>query len=134
MIKKGKIINNNKNLKINAKTLLTGIGPVSKALQKSPFKKWGAYLMNICILLFGITTIIAWYYYADRGLVFLGLGKRGLFTFKIIYTFVLFFGCMIDTTTLWQFSDIIYAIMAIPNLIGLFRLRKVIKKINNEKK
>ncbi|MCP3659028.1 MAG: sodium:alanine symporter family protein [Bacteroidetes bacterium] len=128
-IKNGKIEKLNKEVIIKGKTLLTGIGPVTKALEKSIFSKWGPYLMNICILLFGITTIIAWYYYGDRGLVFLGLRKKGLFYFKIIFTILLFLGSIIDTTTLWKFCDIVYAIMAIPNLIGLFKLRKIIKNI-----
>ena len=98
----------------------------------SPLGKWGAYLMGICLLLFAFTTVITWYYFSDRCLVYLGW-KKLLAPYKLL--FVLFFamGCWMDTSVVWSMQEVAAALTAFPNLFGLLYLRKEIKQALQKK-
>lgn len=130
-IKNGSISNKEK-VTFIGKSLLAGVIAPTQAFTMNPLGKFGSYLMNLCLLLFALTTVIAWYYYGDRGLVYLGAGKKTLMIYKFIYVIVFFIGSMIDTTIIWKLSEIFYAIMAIPNLLGILFLRKEVKEITDK--
>ncbi|MCP3660868.1 MAG: sodium:alanine symporter family protein [Bacteroidetes bacterium] len=130
-IRNGKVVNK-RNLKIIGKSLLSGVNPVSQAFVMSPLGRLGPYLLNLCLILFALTTVIAWFYYGDRGLDYLGAGKIVLNLYKFVFIFLFFLGCLVDTSITWKLAEIVYAFMAIPNLIGIFLLRKEVKEITKK--
>ena len=48
--------------------------------------------------------------------------------YRLVFSFVVYFGCTQTLNLVWSFSDIANALMAIPNLIALLALSKVIVK------
>ncbi len=127
----GKISIKNHNIKFIGKSLVTGVIPATIAFKFSPIGKWGPYIMNLCMVLFALTTVLTWFYYGDRGLVYFGAGKKILFLYKIIFIIVFFLGSLISASLVWTLIIIAYACMGIPNLIGLILMRKEIKKITS---
>jgi len=47
--------------------------------------------------------------------------------YRIVYVLGFFLAAIIDTTIVWTFAGIAIALMTLPNLIGIFLLRKDMK-------
>lgn len=110
------------------KSLLAGIDLVAHTFVASWLGKLGAYVLSISLLLFAFTTIIAWYYYGDRCLVYLG-GARYLGIYRLVFVIMASTGALMDTTIVWNFSGITFALMAVPNLIGMLLMRREMKHL-----
>lgn len=89
----------------------------------------GNYLVFISIILFSFTTILTGYYDGEASLkyFFKDVKKRYLLYLKIATITILFLGCLISSTTLWAFVDILVAVEAIINIYAIFSLRKDVK-------
>ena len=85
--------------------------------------KWGGSFVSICIVLFAFATIIGWAYQGERAFEFLMGGKsRYNLWYRFVYGLVVFLGCICSLETVWNFSDICNALMAVPNLICVLAL------------
>ena len=51
--------------------------------------------------------------------------------YRLVTVALVFVGSIMSLGLVWNFSDIMFAMMAIPNLIGLILLTKVIKSETN---
>ncbi|MDH5716783.1 MAG: archaetidylserine decarboxylase [Spirochaetia bacterium] len=94
-------------------------------LYKHILGDWGGSLVALGLFFFASSTIIGWYYYSDRALVFLGAKKLITF-YKILYVGLIFAGGLAPIEIVWKFSDIANGFMALPNLIALILLSPVI--------
>ena len=88
---------------------------------------FGKYIVTIGLLLFAFSTAISWSYYGDRAMTFL-VGSKGVMPYRIVYILGFFVAAFTDTTVIWTFAGLAIAIMTIPNLIGIFWLRKDMKR------
>lgn len=84
-------------------------------------------LMILCLLLFAFSTVISFSYFGDRALTFLG-GQKYLFFYKLLYVIAVFIGAVSQADVVWNFAVVSCAMMAIPNLISLYFMRKDIKE------
>lgn len=92
----------------------------------------GQYIVTIGLCLFAFATIIAWYYYGEKCIEFLFKGNRIVkLIYQIIYTLMIFWGCVASLDAVWEFADLFNGLMAIPNLIALIVLAPVIKKLSD---
>ena len=87
----------------------------------------GGPILGISLTMFAFTTIIGWSYYADRSITFL-FGTKAVQPFLVIYLIAAFIGAAGFGDVIWGISDITNALMAIPNVIIVFILHKVINK------
>ena len=97
-------------------------------LTKSAFSKIpyvGAPLLNIGQFTFAFSTILGWCYYGERAVEYLG-GKRFNLPYRVLYIIAVFAGSVISLTIVWNMADCFNALMAIPNLLSLIFLSKVI--------
>jgi AGCS family alanine or glycine:cation symporter len=85
----------------------------------------GSYVVGIGLMFFAFTTILGWNYYAERCTEFL-FGVKAIFPFRIIYVVLVFIGAFLTLDAIWILADIFNGLMAIPNLIALAALRKVV--------
>ncbi len=102
-------------------------------LTKSAFSKIpyvGTPLLNIGQFTFAFSTILGWSYYGERAVEYLG-GKRLNLPYRIIYIIAVFAGSIISLTFVWNMADCFNALMAIPNLLALLFLSKVLVKETN---
>ena len=91
----------------------------------------GGKLVAIALLLFAFSTAIAWCYYGDRSTAYI-FGERGVFWYRNIYVVFFMLAAVIDTEIVWNIAYVSVALVAIPNLIALFVLRKEMYSLSNE--
>jgi len=96
------------------------------AFTKGFFGDYGKYIVSIGLLLFAFSTAISWSYYGDRAMTFLW-GSKSVKYFRIVYVVAFFLASFQDTTIIWTLSGITIALMTLPNLVGIFWLRKEMK-------
>ncbi|KKH96000.1 sodium:alanine symporter [Methanosarcina sp. 1.H.T.1A.1] len=85
----------------------------------------GSYIVTLGLIFFAFTTIIGWNYYGERCTEFL-FGVRGILPYKILYILIVASGAFLTLDIIWVLADIVNGLMAIPNLIALLALRKVV--------
>jgi len=96
------------------------------AFTKGWFGDWGQYIVSIGLLLFAFSTAISWSYYGDRAMTFL-LGPGSVKYYRVVYVAGFFIAAIADTTIIWTVAAIAIALMTLPNLLGIFLLRKDMK-------
>ncbi len=96
------------------------------AFTKGFFGEYGKYIVSIGLLLFAFSTAISWSYYGDRAMTFLW-GSGSVKYFRVVYVVAFFLASFQDTTIIWTLSGITIALMTLPNLVGIFWLRKEMK-------
>lgn len=96
------------------------------AFTRGFFGESGKYIVSIGLLLFAFSTAISWSYYGDRAMTFL-FGSKSVKYFRMVYVVAFFFAAFTDTQIIWTLSGITIALMTLPNLVGIFLLRKDMK-------
>ncbi len=92
------------------------------------FGTLGGIFMAASVTLFAFATILGWSYYGTKAWEYL-FGAKTSIIYKYMYIFVILLGCTMQTTIIIDLSDIFNGLMAIPNLIGLLSLTKVLISI-----
>lgn len=85
----------------------------------------GSYIVTVGLICFAFTTILGWNYYGERCTEFL-FGVKGILPYKLVYILIVASGAFLTLDVIWVLADIVNGLMAIPNLIALLALRKVI--------
>ncbi|MCJ8141120.1 alanine/glycine:cation symporter family protein [Falsirhodobacter halotolerans] len=87
--------------------------------------EWGHWIVTVGLVLFAYSTILGWAYYGERNVERL-VGRGGVMPFRILFALVVYVGCTVQLGVVWNFSDVMNGLMAIPNLIGLLILSGLI--------
>ena len=86
-----------------------------------------AFLVMACLVFFAFTTILGWDYYGEKCLEYLTDGNlSAVKTYRWLYIAAVFIGPFMTVEAVWTIADIFNALMAIPNLIAILCLNKVI--------
>lgn len=88
---------------------------------------WGHYVVTIALVMFAYSTILGWCYYGERNIEKL-FGRRFVMPYRIVFSLVVYVGCVASLDIVWTFSDIANGLMAAPNLIGLLLLSGLIAR------
>jgi AGCS family alanine or glycine:cation symporter len=88
----------------------------------------GGYIVTIGIMLFAFSTILGWEYYGEKSLEYLIKAPIAVKVYRLFYSLVAFIGATTALQIVWDFSDTMNGLMAIPNLISLLVLSNVIAK------
>lgn len=86
----------------------------------------GGYIITIGIALFAFSTILGWEYYGEKSLEYLVKSTRCNMVYRILFCLVVLVGATTKLQVVWDFSDTMNGLMAIPNLISLLVLNKVV--------
>lgn len=78
---------------------------------------FGRYFVALAVSLFAYSTAISWSYYGEKCTEYL-LGRGAVMTYKVIFVICVFLGAIWSLQPVIDFSDIMMAMMAIPNLLG----------------
>lgn len=76
--------------------------------------------------LFAFSTLIGWSYYGEKAVEYL-LGTRAVILYRVVFVAVISAGATLQLELVWNFSDLMNGLMAIPNLVGLLLLSKVVR-------
>ena len=115
----------------SGKSLVHSAPLTAIAFNRGLFGDFGQYIVAIGLLLFAFSTAISWSYYGGRSVTYL-FGVKYVNYYRILYVIGFFLAAIIDTTIVWTFAGIAIALMTLPNLIGIFLLRKDMKNSINE--
>ena len=86
----------------------------------------GNTFLSLALVAFAITTLIAWSYLGERAVEYL-FGQRFISFYKLCYIVMIYIGAVIPLGVVWQCTDLVNAVMVVPNVIALFALQKFIK-------
>ena len=86
----------------------------------------GGTVIQISLLFFALSTILGWSYYGEQCWSYLFKGNKAvLVLFKIVFIAVCVVGATGNGTLVWDISDTLNGMMAIPNLVALLALSGV---------
>lgn len=93
---------------------------------------FGRGLLNLSLCAFAIATLIGWYYIAEKAATQLSIlcykdGKHFVAALRVCYMLSVFLGFLLSLDLIFALSDLLNAILILPNLFLLFRLRKEIQ-------
>lgn len=100
------------------------------ALTKAAFSKipvFGTTILSVGIVTFAFSTILGWSYYAEKAVEYLG-GRRWIKIYRVFWIIAIYIGSIMNLSLVWNISDTMNALMAIPNLISLILLWKVVAR------
>ena len=104
------------------------------ALTKVAFDKIpyiGSIILSVGIVTFAFSTILGWSYYGEKAVEYLG-GKKVIIYYRLMWIAATFVGATLNLSLVWNIADSMNALMAIPNLIALLLLSKVLVKETNK--
>lgn len=88
----------------------SGLGPV------------GGWMVSIGVAMFAFSTILGWEYYGEKSLEFLAGSTKINKIYRLVFALIACVGATQTLTVVWDFSDTMNGLMAIPNLICLLAL------------
>ena len=105
---------------------LEGVAMTTAAFETAfPIAGLGKFIVNIGLIFFAFTTIIGWNYYGEKCLQYLA-GIKSIKLYKIVFISFVAVGPFLSVDTVFVIADIVNGLMALPNLVGLIALRKVV--------
>ena len=113
-------------ISLSGESLLHSVALTGEAFATGLMGDYGRYIVSITLVLFAFTTAVAWSYYGDRAITYL-FGVRYVTPYRFAYVIGFFAAAIADTSLVWLISAITLALMAIPNLVSIFLLRKEIR-------
>ncbi len=108
---------------------LEGVSVTTNAFKQGlPFNATlSSFILMMCLVFFAFTTILGWNYYSERCLEYLThTNQKVVKTYRWIYILAVFIGPFMTVSAVWTIADIFNALMALPNLIALFALHRVV--------
>ncbi len=103
-------------------------GKVGAALTSAAFDQIpviGPLVITVGLLTFVFSTVLGWSYYGERAAEYL-LGKKIITPYRILWVVFIFVGSMLKLTFVWDLTDTLNGMMAIPNLVALLLLSGVV--------
>ena len=94
--------------------------------------KFASVFVAVALCLFAFSTIVGWSLYGSRGVEFLFKSSRAVKVYQFIFIITVIVAACMDLSTVWDITDTLNGLMAIPNFIGLFALSGVVAKETRE--
>ena len=110
--------------------LMLNGAPLAMYAFESGFKGGGT-CVAIGLIFFAYSTILGWAYYGEKCFEFL-FGTKWIFIYRILYIAVMIPASIWDLHATWLLADCANGLMAIPNLIGILGMRKVLQRKSHE--
>ena len=85
----------------------------------------GNGFVAVCLLFFAFTTIVGWYFFAEQNVKYL-VGVRYVSIYRVLVLAFIMAGSFLHVTLVWELADLFNGLMAIPNIIALIGLSKVV--------
>ena len=104
-----------------------GVSPSALTMQSFQLYlgSFGGVVVIISTVLFAYSTILGWSYYGEKAFEYI-FGERFIRLYRVLFIAGVMVGSMLKLEFVWNFSDLTNGLMAIPNLIALLLLSKVI--------
>ncbi len=87
--------------------------------------QFGGAIVAVSLSFFAFSTMLGWSYYGERNLEYL-LGVKAIVPYRLLFVAVIAVSAVAKLDVVWLLSDIMNALMAFPNLIGLLLLSGIV--------
>lgn len=94
----------------------------------SVFGEYAKYLVSVSLALFAFSTILGWEYYGEKSLEYLVKNRKVIYSYRFIFSLITFVGATMTLDIVWNLSDTMNGLMAIPNLLCLLILSNDVAK------
>ena len=108
---------------------LRGAALTKAAFSDIPFV--GPIILTVGLLTFVFSTILGWSYYGEKAAEYL-LGPKAITPYRLLWVVAVMGGSVLSLPMVWSLADITNGLMAIPNLISLIVLNRVIVRETKE--
>ena len=85
----------------------------------------GEHLVFVCLILFAYSTMLTWSFYGEQAWEYL-FGKIAVIPYRILFLVFLYIGAIGALRLVWDVSDTLNGLMAVPNLVALLVLARVV--------
>ena len=103
----------------------TGVELTMQAFSEGLPGNWGPFIVTLSAVTFAFSSILAWEYYGEKCFEYL-FGDKWVHFYRYLWVLFVFIGAIVKLELVWNFSDAMNALMAVPNLIGLVLLSGVL--------
>ena len=89
--------------------------------------KYAADFVAVSAMIFAFCTLLGWYFYGEKCLLFISKEKnsrRNLFIFRTVYTAAAFIGAISELSLIWNTADIFNWLMLVINLFSILLLNR----------
>lgn len=87
------------------------------------------YLLTVCVVLFAFSTILSYSYYGKKAMGYIfgdsALAER---IYDVVWLIAIVVGAAISLDTVIRFSDAMFFLLTVPNLLGIYLLAGVLKQ------
>ena len=95
----------------------------------STVASWFPVLLTICVVLFAFSTVLSYSYYGQKATDFLTGGSEvAQRIFQVVWVLAIVVGASIGLDSVVMFSDAMFFLMSVPNLLGIYFLSKVLRQ------
>ncbi len=105
----------------------TGVALTMQAFEIGLPGEWGQWIVTLGVVTFAFSTILGWSYYGEKCFEYLA-GDRWIWYYRGVWCAVVFVGAVVKLDLVWNFSDAMNALMAVPNLIALLGLSRLLTR------
>ncbi len=86
----------------------------------------GKIFISASIVLFAFATLVSWCYFGEKSVEYLS-GGRFIVLYRVLYAAASYIGCIMSLSLVWEISDTLNGLMAVPNLAALILLSSKIR-------
>lgn len=86
---------------------------------------WGGIFVDVSILLFAFSSVIANYYYGESNIQFHTDSKMTMQIYRVLVLLMIVFGAITSVPLVWSLADFFMALMALTNLVAIALLGKI---------
>ncbi|MBR1704761.1 MAG: sodium:alanine symporter family protein [Clostridia bacterium] len=87
----------------------------------------GTPILILGLIAFAFSTILGWYYYGERCVVYL-FGEQVIVFYKLLWIIGVVAGALVELNFVWSASELMNGLMAIPNIVAVLLLSREIAK------
>jgi AGCS family alanine or glycine:cation symporter len=110
---------------------VTGAALAARAFETGLPGVWGDVIVTSGIVLFAFSTIVGWSYYGETGMVYL-VGTRAAKLYRLLWLVAIYFGATGSLHVIWDISDTLNGLMAVPNLVGVLGSIPLLLRLQRE--
>ena len=105
----------------------TGVELTLQAFSAGLPGEWGQWIVTLSVVTFAFSTILGWCYYGEKCFEYLA-GERFIPFYRMTWIGVVYVGAVSELQFVWDFSGAMNGLMAVPNLIALLALSRLIAR------
>ena len=95
------------------------------------YGKGGDIFIAICMFFFAFSTIIGWYFFGQANVKYL-FGPKAVKVYSFLVAGCVVLGSLAQVDLVWNMADCFNSMMLLPNILALFALSGMIKKVHDD--